>query len=212
MASFASTILQLALTLLLSAQSNSAAITNATRQQAIAVATEAIQIAEQAIGQTASVSSSTASASGENGGGGTKIQLVVGTSTASTTVQGGGGTSATGTSTSLEYQQGIYGTVTGCSGTVMRDPVTGVATGGCGPSQGAQVTVDQIYQVTSYGGTATTGSRAVGMYTADQTGSYRIGLAPGDYTACVAGGDCSAVTTVASGTFEQVGNLLIAFP
>jgi hypothetical protein len=128
------------------------------------------------------------------------------------TLQGFNPTGAV-TSTSLQYQQGIFGTVTACGGAERLDPVTGVATGGgCGPEQGAQVTVNQIDPITHSGTTASTGSHIVGTYITDQTGSYRIGLQPGNYTACVLGGNCSAVITVTAGKFGQVGNLIIAFP
>lgn len=53
MASFASTILQLALALLMSVQTNTTA-TDAQRQQAVSVATQAIQLAQQALSETGS--------------------------------------------------------------------------------------------------------------------------------------------------------------
>jgi hypothetical protein len=58
MASFAATVLQLALTLLLSTQTNTS-VTDVQRQQAIAVATQAIQLAEQAIASPAQTTQST---------------------------------------------------------------------------------------------------------------------------------------------------------
>ena len=49
MASFATTVLQMALALLISVQANSATVTDAMREQAVAVATQAIQIVGQAL-------------------------------------------------------------------------------------------------------------------------------------------------------------------
>jgi hypothetical protein len=59
MSAFATTVLQLALTLLLSVQTNTTA-TDAQRQQAITVATQAIQLAEQVMASSARTSQSTA--------------------------------------------------------------------------------------------------------------------------------------------------------